>query len=187
MEKIFNRALRILLFSNWLILIAGAMLGPIYALFVQKLGGDLLTASCTSAMYYLIGGITTLFSGRLADRVENRALIIVIGYCIMGLGFLSYLFVNSIASLLMVQIITGIGDAVYVPAFDAVYSKHLDGGQSGTQWGAYESLWYFTVAAGAVSGGFLVSWCSFSVMFVFMSFLCFASALYIYSTPPKVL
>ncbi len=187
MKKLFNRPLRVLLFSNGLILVAGAMLGPIYAIFVERIGGDLLTASCTLATYYLMGGVTTLFSGRLADRVKNRSIVIIVGYCIMGFGFLCYTLVNSISSLLVVQVITGLGDAIYTPAFDATYSKHLDGSASGMQWGAYESLWYFAIAVAAISGGFLVSACSFNMMFIFMGFLCFASALYIYTTPTEVL
>ena len=42
MKKLFNKAIKILLITNGFILIAGAMLGPIYALFVKKIGGDQL-------------------------------------------------------------------------------------------------------------------------------------------------
>ena len=45
MRQLFNKAIRLLLLTNGFILLAGAMLGPIYALFVERVGGDLLHAS----------------------------------------------------------------------------------------------------------------------------------------------
>lgn len=179
MKIFFNSAIRILLCANWIILIASAMLGPIYAIFVQKVGGDLLTMSAASALYYLVGGIVTLFSGKYSDTLKERKSIVIVGYCIMGIGFFYYLWVNSIVSLFLVQVITGLGEAIYSPAFDALYSKHLDQLNAGQQWGAYESSWYFTVAFGSLCGGCLVTLFGFSTMFVVMGLLCFASAIFL--------
>ena len=39
-----------LLFTNSLIIVAGAMLGPIYALLVEDIGGGLLDASLASVV-----------------------------------------------------------------------------------------------------------------------------------------
>ena len=81
MKKLFfNRALRILLVTNGIILFAGAMMGPIYALFVEEIGGDLLDASLTVAIFALAAGITALISGRYADKIKENELIIVLGY-----------------------------------------------------------------------------------------------------------
>ena len=55
--KKFNRALRILLSTNGMILLAGAMLGPIYALFVDKIGGDLMDASIAGGIFALVAEI----------------------------------------------------------------------------------------------------------------------------------
>lgn len=187
MKMLFNRALRILLFANWLILIAGAMLGPICAIYIQKIGGDLLTISATSVLYYSVGGIVTLFSGKYSDVLRNRRSIVILGYCILGFGYMCYTFVNSVMTLFLVQIITGFGEAMYAPAFDALYSKHLDQTNAGKQWGAYESLWYFTVALGALCGGLLVTLCDFNIMFIIMGVLCFASALFISAWPRRTL
>ena len=44
MKRFLNRPLRILLISDTLVLISGAMIVPIYAIYVKKIGGDILDA-----------------------------------------------------------------------------------------------------------------------------------------------
>ena len=135
----------------------------------------------------MAAGITTLVSGKYSDRMKENELIIVLGYAIMGIGFLLYIWVNTITFLFIVQVIAGLGEAIYSPAFDAVYSKHLDGHKSGTQWGAWESMNYFTAAIGAIIGGSLVTLFGFQTLFVIMAMLCFSSAIFIYHLKRRVL
>ena len=110
-----------------------------------------------------------------------------VGYIIIGIGFISYSFVNSVMSLFLSQVIIGIGEAVYSPAFDAVYSKHLTVTKSAAQWGAWESMNYFTSSIGAMLGGITVSFFGFGSLFFLMASLCFLSAIYIYRLPRKIL
>jgi MFS family permease len=125
MRFLFNKGLRILLITNALILVAGAMLGPIYALFVSNIGGNLLDASLTAGIFALAAGLTTLVAGRFADKIKEKRYIIAFGYTVMGIGFLLYTFVNSIWFLFVVQALIGFAEATYSSAFDALYSKHL--------------------------------------------------------------
>lgn len=187
MKRLFNKPIRILLVTNGFILIAGAMLGPIYALFVEEIGGDLLDASYAFGVFALVAGLTTLISGKYADKLKENELIVVLGYGIMGMGFLGYTLVNSIWTLLVIQVIIGLGEAIYAPAFDSIYSKHLDGHKSGREWGAWEAINYFTTAFGAVVGGLLVTFFGFNVIFVAMGLFCFASAIYIFRLPRRIL
>lgn len=69
---LFNRASRILLITNGIILLASAMLGPIYALYVQKVGGDLLDASLAGSVFAFIAGITVLLSGKYSTSFRKR-------------------------------------------------------------------------------------------------------------------
>jgi len=118
---LFNKALRILLLTNALILIAGAMIAPIYALFVEGIGGSLIDASLTGGVFALAAGIATLMAGKIADKIKRDELIVAGGYLTMGLGFFSLIFVKSIWALFLVQAVIGFAEAFYSPAFDAAY------------------------------------------------------------------
>jgi len=187
MKESFSKPIKILLVTNATILTASAMLGPIYALFVEKIGGSLLDASYAFGLYALTAGIITFISGKYCDKIKENELIIVLGYVIVGIGFLSYTMVNTIAVLFLVQILIGLGEAIYSPAFDAVYSKHLDHGKRGRGWGMWEAMNYFTMAFGAIVGGTAVYYFGFNSIFVIMSLMSFASAIYIFRLPRKVL
>jgi len=163
------------------------MIGPIYALFVEKIGGDLLDASYAFGIFAMVAGLTTLISGKYSDKMKEPELIVVLGYIITALGFIGYIFVSSVWTLFIVQIVIGLGGAVYSPAFDSVYSKHLDGHKSGRAWGAWEALNYFSTALGAVAGGLIAAKLGFNFLFIIMATLCFSSAVYIYILPRKVL
>lgn len=170
-----------------MILLAGAMLAPIYALFVEQIGGDLMDASLAAGTFAFVAGITTLISGRYSDKLKEPELIIVSGYLLMSFGFLLYLFVDSIILLFIAQAIIGLGEAIYSPPFDAIYSKYLDGTKSGRQWGAWESTNYFTAVAGALVGGVIATAFGFKLLFVVMALLCLFSAGYIWALKRTVL
>ena len=170
-----------------MILIAAAMLGPIYALFVEKVGGDLFDASLASGVFAFVAGVTTLISGKFSDKLKENEIVIAAGYATMGIGFLAYFWVESVGALFAVQAVIGLGEAIYSPAFDAVYSKHLNRARAGLQWGAWEAMNYFTAAIGAVVGGILVSRFGFSVLFLAMAGLCFFGAGYIFHLKRNIL
>lgn len=170
-----------------MILISAAMIAPIYAIFVEKIGGDLLDASFAGGAFAFAAGVTVLFSGKLSDKVKRTELIVGFGYIAMGVGFLLYTVANSIWFLLCIQVLIGFGEALYSPAFDALYSRHLTVSKAGREWGAWESMNYFSIAIGAVIGGFIVTQFGFVPLFVFMAVLCFMSALYILFLPRHTL
>jgi MFS family permease len=182
MNTFYNRAIKLLLLSNGLILISGAMLGPIYALFVAEVGGDLFDASLTGGIFALAAGITSLFSGRLTDKIKHKENIIFFGYVFMGIGFYLYSFVSGIYFLFMVQLLIGFSEAFYAPSFDALYSKHLAKTKRGRVWGAWESMNYFSIAIGAVLGGFIASRYGFDILFYGMALLSICSGLIVFFT-----
>ena len=185
--KTFNKAIRILLFTNGFTLLAAAMIGPIYALFVESVGGNLLDASLTGAAFAFAAGITLLVFGKITDKIKRKYLLIVIGYALMGFGYLAFLWVDSMFTLLMVQILIGIGGAIYAPAFDALYSLNLNRKREGFGWGTWEAMSQFAVAIGSIMGGLVATYYGFPLLFLAMATLCFVSAIYVLLTPKSLL
>lgn len=185
--NLYNHSIRILLGTNGLVLAASAMLAPIYALFVEEVGGSLFDASITYAAFAGMGAIITFTSGKFADKAKESELIVVTGYLLISIGFFGYSFVDSVWTLAIAQAIVGAGQALYAPAFDALYSSNLDDGSYGSEWGAWETMSYIVSAICAILGGLIVSSYGFIPLFIIMGTLSIASALYIYFLPREVL
>lgn len=186
-RHVFNQSIRVLLSTNSLIRLAAAMLGPIYALFVQEIGGNLLDASIAGAVFACSAGVTVLLTGKMIDKHGKPHQILLVGYLFIGLGFFSYAFATTFVHLLLIQILIGFGEAIASPAFDVLYSKHLDHGRAGTEWGAWEAMNYMTMAIGALIGGVIANAAGFSVLFIIMALLCVLSVLTILLLPKKIL
>ncbi len=182
-----HHALRILLVTNFLVLVGGAMLGPIYALFVTEIGGDLLDASYAGAVFAAAGGLTVLISGKLADKAKEPKCIMAFGYIILALGNFSFLLVDSVATLLIAQVIVGLGEALYAPAFDMLYSKHLSKEHGASEWSSWEAMNYFNLALGALAGGAIVTYFGFDGLFVVMGTLTLASGFFVLRKTDKQL
>ncbi len=186
-KHFLNKALLVLLASNGLVIFASAMLGPIYALFVREVGGSLFDASLTGGMFSLAAGITTLVSGRYADKLKESEYLLVLGNFVLGISFLLYIFVNSMFELLLVQALAGFADAIYYPAYDALFSRHLFRRGEGRAWGTWEAMFNILTAAGAIVGGALVTLFGFNSVFLLMATLSFISGVYIWIQPRKLL
>ncbi len=185
-KKLFNHSLKILVGTNAIILTAAAMLGPIYALFIEEIGGDLMDAAIAGAIFALAAGVTTLISGKYADHIEKKR-IVAFGYLLMALGFFLLAWAQSIYTLFAIQALIGLGEAIYSPPFDALYSNHLDAHKQGRQWSIWESTNYFTMVIGALIGGYIATELGFSALFYTMAALCSVSAIYLLVLPKRIL
>jgi MFS family permease len=165
-----------LLITSALISISSAMIIPIYAFFVEELGGTLLDASISGGLFALSAGIGTLVSGKYIDKIKNHFRPIVYGYIIVGLGFLALTQITSITQLYFIQVIIGLGVSIYLPAFDAIYTNHISKTKVAYEWGAKESMFYFALFIGAVVGGFIVNYYGFKTLFLINAGLSLISA-----------
>lgn len=172
-----KKGLKLLLVIDSFITLSLAMLGPIYALFVAEIGGDLLDASMAYFFFMLSSGLMIFVISKFEDTIKKKEYFITIGYLLTSIGAYAYIFVYNQFTLILVQILLGIAEAIQLPAYDSVYSHYIDKNKEASQWGNWEALTYITTAFGALIGGYLATIYGFSILFVFMGTLCFVGTL----------
>ncbi len=130
-----RRATKILLTTQMIAVGTAGMLAPIYAIYVQKIGGDILAASGAWTVYSIVGGVLIIFLGRITDRAREPEYFIVAGFFAAFVGYAGYLFIKSPSHLFIVQAVLGLATALMTPAHDALYTEHLNGGRFASEWG----------------------------------------------------
>ena len=181
-----NRALKTLITFNGLYLFGATLFGPLYAVFVQKIGGILLISVSTAA-FFVSAALFLWLVGRLGDRVKEKELLLAGSYLIRSVGYLALLVVNSAWGLISLQIFFGLAEALGTPTFGAIFAKHLDGDREVLEYSDWAMVASLIMGLGSLLGGYLVSSLGFGVLFVAISAMCFVSFLGIILSPRKLL
>lgn len=165
-----NKTLKTLLFADSFSILALGMFGPIYAIFVERIGGDILYAGGAYAAFAIASGVLLFVISRWEDHIRHKEKLVVIGYGLGSVGIIGYLFVSAPIHLFFVQVVLGIAGAIGAPAYDAIYSRFLDRGKFASEWGLYESMEYIFTAIAALIGAFIASFFGFDTLFISMFF-----------------
>lgn len=163
-----RRTIKILLLVSALFSLATGLFGPIYAVFVEQIGGDLLDAGGAYAAFSISAGILLLLASKWEDRVKHQEKLVILGYFLNCLGFAGYLFVSNPLELFVVQAIFGISTAITNPAYDGLYSKYLERGHFVWQWGIWEASYFIVIGIAAILGGAIAQFWGFKALFGIM-------------------
>ncbi|MFA6042896.1 MAG: MFS transporter [Patescibacteria group bacterium] len=141
------------------------LFGPLFAVYAEKIGGDVLDITWAWAVYLIVtGGLMVVF-GKMWDKQKNKAELMVAGYALNAICTFGYLFVSEPIHLLIVQVGLGIASAMATPTWDALYEKYGEKRKVGTLWGLAEGEAQVITGLGVLAGGFIVTFASFKTLF----------------------
>jgi MFS family permease len=165
-----NANYKILLIASLVANFADNLIGSFYAIFVQKIGGDILDIGYTTAFYLIATGFLIIFVGKISDKI-NKELITIAGYLLGALGSLGYLFVSHPWQLFGLQIIFALGAACLSAPLSALFSKFIDKKQEGLQWALEGGGSKIVVGLSVLVGTALVKFFGFQTLFITMFIL----------------
>lgn len=170
-----HRAIKILIGASIFYNFSAGLFGPIYAIFVERIGGDIMTASSAWAVYSIIIGCLLLVFGKIEDRLNKRKMV-VLGYLLSTIGITGYLFVREPLHLYVVQAILGFS-AITNPAWNAIFSTSLDKHRESSEWAYWEGSVRIDAGIAAIVGGAIATVFGFRVLFILMAITAAASTL----------
>lgn len=171
-----NRVIRLLIFSDFVILFAAGLLSPIFAVFILKAipGSSLQVIGLATAFYWIARTISTVPLSRLMDKTDGERdefYFMVIGSFIFSSLPLFYLFISQAWHLYLLQFIGGLANSMAVPAWRILFTDHLDRGKTGYEWSLEDIGVGSATALSAYLGSMLADRFGFQLVFVLLAML----------------
>ncbi|MCX6816600.1 MAG: MFS transporter [Candidatus Beckwithbacteria bacterium] len=181
------KALRVLYKYNGIFVLAGSLLGPLYAIYVERLQKGILTVSASWAAFLVSTTIFSLVLTRVGDRVKEKEYLLLAGFLIRAVAWFSYIYIRNISQLIGLQILLGLGEAVGTPAFEVIFAEHLEKGKHIDDYADWKVVVNLVTAVGTILGGLIASRFGFTPLFLAMSLLALVAFFGVLFKPRRLL
>lgn len=157
--KDINGVIRFLIVSDIVFQGAIGLFGPLFALYISSYITDtdpIIATGIASAIYLIVKSVAQIPAAWVIDKIKGERddfFILLSGTVIAALIPLAYLYIDSALQLYVIQALYGLVTAVTFPSYMAIFTRHIDHGKEGTEWGVYYTLVDIATAATAAIGG----------------------------------
>lgn len=176
MSGVLSKQAKVLLRSSNLWYLGEGMMGPILAVFAERIGGNVLDISWIWATYLIVEGVLTVVVGKVSDKRIRKETLMAIGYALNALFTFGYIFATTPLRLFFVQAGLGVAAALATPTWNALYARH--DGPSGYMWGLADGQAKLVTGAAIVVGGMITFYFSFTMLFLCMGLIQTCAACY---------
>ncbi|MEK7094500.1 MAG: MFS transporter [Patescibacteria group bacterium] len=157
-----NSIVRALIVSDVLWISGMGLLGPIFALYVVDFinGGNAEIAGIAATVYLATKSVMQIPAATIIDRIRGEVddyTILLAATAVGAFLPMLYLFIETPIQLYAVQFCLGLAMAFAFPPFMAIFTRHIDKGREGYEWGVYFTLVDMGSAIAAGVGGFLAA------------------------------
>jgi len=144
---------------------ADSLFGPLYAVYVQNIGGDILDVGSTIALYSIATGLLIILVGKFADRL-SKELLTTIGFALGALGTLCYLVIDTPLELYVLQILFAVSTALLSAPLTALFAKNIDEKKAGLLWALEGGGNKMLLGFGLLIGTFVTYRFGFATVFI---------------------
>ncbi len=172
-----TKTTRILLLGANIWYFGEGMMGPLFAVFAEKVGGDILDITWAWATYLVVTGLLYILVGRLLNKKEYKTKVMLAGYLLNAVFTFGYLLVQNPFQLFLVQAGLGISEAIGTPAWDALYANNLSDEMDAYAWGLSTGQSQIVTGIAFGIGGLITHFVSFEALFITMGIIQIIAAL----------
>lgn len=172
-----NSLIKVLTFSDVLVVSGWGLINPIFAVFVTKHieGGNIELVGLAVCVYWILRAFFQIPFSRFIDSHKGEIddfLVMAIGSFLMSLMPFLYMFAFKPVHVILLQGVTGFASAMVSPAWLAIFTRHVEKNAEAQSWGLYNaSVGYSIALAGALSG-FLAGKFGFQTLYFIVGIIC---------------
>ncbi len=166
-----NKTTRILLISSSLWYFGEGLFGPLFAIYAEKIGGDLLDITWAWAAYLIATGTFYFLIGKFVNKSKYKKHVMIFGYGLNALLTFGYIFVHNTQQLFIVQIGLGLAEALSAPIWDSLFSKNLEDISNTFHWSLANGHPHLVSGIAIAIGGLIANFVSFEALFITMGII----------------
>lgn len=177
-----NKVVRTMIQTDLVFLSAFGLIAPIFAVFIieQINGGNVRVVGFAAAIYWILKSILQIPIGRFLDKLQGERddlYFLITGYLLTAIVPFGYIFSSSPWHIYGLQAIYAIGMAMGIPAWAAIFTRHIDKGKEAFEWSLESSGFSLGIGITGAIGGILVSKFGFSLVFILVGVFAIIGAL----------
>ncbi len=161
------------------------MLGPYYAIYVEKIANDSSVVGYSYATFWLSVGILSPIFGKFADK-KDRKIFLLIGGVLSFVVSILYSIATSVYQIIIIEIFNGMATACFNPAYRAITADMTSKKSRGFEYGLLDSISYITYGLAALGATAIFSFLGAKVLFLFSGILQLASSILLSKKIPPV-
>ena len=171
-----NKVIKTLIIFDLAVLSGWGLLSPIFAVFITKqiVGGTLVVVGLATATYWLVKSLVQWPIARYLDKTpsENDDFYsLVMGSCLVTIVPFGYIFATLPWQVYLLEVVVAIGDAMVVPAWYSIFTRHVNKFQIGSEWTLNSIAIGLGTAVAAALGGWIASRFGFPAVFILVGLL----------------
>jgi len=178
MPKLINKIIKVLIISDFFFNLGWGLMGPLFAIFIIQnitmgnIAESAKVAGFASFFYWVTKSLLQIPIGNYLDKNHGEKddyQFLFIGTIMMAFVPLGYLLATQAWHIYLLQIFYGVGAAVAIPPFAAIFTRHIDKGREALAWSIYSTFLGIAVGIAGGIGGIMVSIFGFQYVFIFVS------------------
>jgi MFS family permease len=180
--KSVSSVIRYLTLADLFVVGGFGLVGPIFAVYIietiPNAGVDIV--GIATMIYLITKSLGQIPIGNFIDKIKGERddfWFLFFGYFLYSIIPLLYIFIKTPYQLYIIEFLLGIFAAFVFPSWYAIFTRHIDKGKEGIEWGTYNTLVDLGGAFAAGIGGLIAVSFGFNVLFISASFFIFLGAL----------
>lgn len=177
-----NKIIKYLIISDLLLWGGWGVVDPIFSIFIMEniAGATLVSVGLLATIYWGVKSIAQIPISIILDKNKGEKddfYMIIAGMLIAGISAFGFIFAKELWQVYLIQFFKGIGFALYLPSWMAMFSRHLDKKHTAFDWALNSSTVGIGIGLAGIIGGSIASLFGFKSVFAATSLFAIFSAI----------